>query len=798
MRLVYVFTVLLLSFCHLFCVAQDQNKTATMSGKVLDKKGNAIPFAYVVADTLNIGTMCAEDGSFTLKKIPTGKRTITAHTMGYLTQNQAIYFKSNDKQFFTFQLNEDVEQLEEIVLKGKTESLEIRESGFAVNTIQTKAVEQQSIQANELLDRSAGVRIRQNGGLGSNIQYNINGLSGNSIRIFIDGIPIASYGPSFSLNSIPTSMIERIDVYKGVVPAHLSDDALGGAINVVLKKTIQNMLTASYSFGSFNTHQANINGGYRNKKNGFTARASTFYNYSDNSYKVWGDKIYVTDEDSRVHKITAKRFHDNYRSVGGKLDIGFTNVKWADHFFIGTVLSDMSQQIQHGATMEIVYGNRRATQSTQQYSLQYAKQNLFLKGLDLSVLASYSNLNRKVIDTIPYMFTWKGEQLKYKWSSGAEGSSPTLQTNMDKNKAVRANLSYRVLPNHKVNLNYMITGFDRDQDDAMLSRVERDLIDTKNLTKSVLSGAFESQFLKQRLKSSVFFKYYSQSVKLNDRTKDRSGKITELHIDKQTALSGYGIALSYAVLPKLMLIASMEKAMRLPNETEVFGNNVENIDPSYDLKPEQSQNINLGFNLGALKWRKNDISLNTNFFYRNTSDMIRQGIPTQVSETYRFENLLSVLSKGVDVELLYNYNEKAFLTTGFSVFNARFNTEFDEYGARYAYYQNRLRNSPFFTANANLRYQLNHILQKDSKTMLYYNLGYVHEFFRDWEGYGKNNKPTIPTQIVHDLGLAYTLPNKKMTLGFDVKNIFNRQVFDNWALQKPGRAFYIKISYQLI
>src|SRR5690606_10069398 len=98
-------------------------------------------------------------------------------------------------------------------------------------------------------------------------------------KIFIDGIPISSYGPSFSLNSIPTSMIERIEVFKGVVPSQLSDDALGGAVNVILKSAMKNMLTTSYSYGSFNTHQFNLNGGYRNPKNGFTARASGFYNY---------------------------------------------------------------------------------------------------------------------------------------------------------------------------------------------------------------------------------------------------------------------------------------------------------------------------------------------------------------------------------------------------------------------------------------------------------------------------------------------------------------------------------------
>src|SRR5690606_7602914 len=96
-----------------------------------------------------------------------------------------------------------------------------------------------------------------------------------------------------------------------------------------------------------------------------------------------------------------------------------------------------------------------------------------------------------------------------------------------------------------------------------------------------------------------------------------------------------------------------------------------------------------------------------------------------------------------------------------------------------------------------VRINLKNVIQKKSLLALYYNMGYVHEFFRDWEGVGRNNKPIIPTQIVHDLGIAYTLSNQKITFSFDAKNMFDRQVFDNWALQKPGRAFYGKITYKI-
>ena len=57
---------------------------------------------------------------------------------------------------------------------------------------------QVNFQTNEMLDRTVGVRVRQNGGLGSSVTYNLNGMSGESVRIFIDGIPISTYGAYFN------------------------------------------------------------------------------------------------------------------------------------------------------------------------------------------------------------------------------------------------------------------------------------------------------------------------------------------------------------------------------------------------------------------------------------------------------------------------------------------------------------------------------------------------------------------------------------------------------------------------
>ncbi len=693
--------------------------------------------------------------------------------------------------------------MSEVVVHGKSKAREIKSGGFAVGVLDMAKADIRSIQATELLDRASGVKLRQSGGMGSDVDYNINGLSGSSIRVFIDGIPMRNYGSSFSLSSIPPAMIERVEVYKGVVPGHLAEDALGGAINIILKKKNRKDLATSYSFGSFNTHRWDMNGNYRNDKNGLTLRGSAFFNYSDNNYEVWGDQVYVTNPiTGEMDYIKAKRFHDSYRSYGVNFDIGFTDVKWADVFTIGALFSDMQKDIQHGATMAVVYGNRNSGQNTQMLNLKYDKRNL-LPGLDVNAFTSWSNGERTVTDTINHRYNWTGNVYRKNngdpitWSTTGEAGDATLARNKEQMLASRANLSYEFLPGQRIGAHYLFNRFTRDIDDPMLSQAERELTDTRRMSKNVAGVSIESKSFEDRLKLSAFYKYYHQRASLTDPE-----KVDGVYIGRKYSLSanasGYGGAVSFALFRQLTLQLSGEKALRLPDEKELLGNTTENIDPSYSLKPEESTNLNLGVLVGPFRSNGHRIGLDVNLYDRDIRNMISRSVSNSLTaETYAYENLGKVKSKGVDAEVNYGFRDMLNVSANLSVFNARFNLRYDEYGTEYAYYGDRLRNAPYFTSNLNAEYNRKNLFQKGSRLTIGYNLGYVHEFFRNWESLGGTGKITIPSQWVHDIGVSYSFFDHKITASFDIRNVFNEQVFDNWALQKAGRAFYGKIIYRI-
>ncbi|MFD1616597.1 TonB-dependent receptor [Gelatiniphilus marinus] len=243
--------------------------------------------------------------------------------MGFTSETKEVNFINNNKHTINFSLTEKLEGLQEIYVRGKTAKKKIEEGGFAVAIIDTKEASLRNISTNDLLDRSVGVRIRQSGGKGSNVEYNINGMSGSTIGIFLDGLEISTYGQSFNLNNIPTSMIERIEVYKGVLPSYLTGDYAGGAINVILKKDVsQNNANIATSYGSFNTSQSDISITLREKKTGLAFRGSTFYTYTDNSYETWGrSTTYVNHLGQIIRPYHAKRFNNTYKSLGGRFEV---------------------------------------------------------------------------------------------------------------------------------------------------------------------------------------------------------------------------------------------------------------------------------------------------------------------------------------------------------------------------------------------------------------------------------------------------------------------------------------------
>jgi len=782
----------------------------SLSGVVKDANGYIVPQTEI---SLTGGGISQEakanlQGGYSFQNLPSGTFTLEIVSGDFIAFDQVTIKDANLRHDIKLDNAKDYE-LDEVAIRAESIKTKMEKQGFAVNVVSTEEAAQRNIQTNELLNTTVGVKIRQNGGLGSQVQYSLNGLSGSAVRIFIDGIPISTFGSSFNLNSIPPAMIEQIEVYKGVVPGHLSDDALGGAINIVLDKSAGTNLNASVSYGSFNTFQASINGLYRFDKSGFTVKASGFHNYSDNDYEVSGRSVVVTGLGGVQTPITARRFNDAYRSTGGVVQVGYTDVSWADQFYVGFTGSDDYNEVQHGAFMTIMpYKGRFYESDAALANLTYQKKDLFTEGFDVTINGYYGSRNRQLSDTVAAAYAWngerainwEGEEFEYIWGSQQERqeNGPTL-AKINRNVAsIRTGLSYAFNDNHKVLLNYLYSGIDREDSDELRSLLENTFLGTRDLHKNIVSLTYEVNAINDRLKASLFGKYYQQKTISKDPaivTNEAGNRvIVDEVVSSNKEYEGYGFAASYGITPEVFLLASAEKAIRLPNETEIFGNDGDNVLPNNSIKPEQSNNYNLGFRFGAFTFNKHRVTLSTNVFTRNIKDRIGLPIINSLNvddELIEFVNQGSGTSEGFEAQLNYVYNNNLMANINVSKFDLKVVNGGIE---------KDVPNTPFLTVNGNLRYSLKNIIQEKSRLDLFYTLYYTGEFLY-LNPIGSNvigyHDFLVPSQLSQDLGVSYFFPNTQFVLSFDVKNIFDKPVYDNLSVQKPGRAFYLKLNYSI-
>ncbi|WP_020528356.1 TonB-dependent receptor [Flexithrix dorotheae] len=800
------FLILIFLTINLFLGHSCFAQTGKISGKLTFKDGSPVGFATVFIPSIKKHTLTSETGQYELTNIPYGNHQLEISSVEI--QTEALDLKVNGPLVNgTFVLERaGASVLNEVTVEGMTEKREIETKGFAVNVVETKSAAYQSVQTNDLLNRAAGVRVRQNGGLGSAVDYNLNGMSGSSVQIFIDGIPISTYGASFSLNSLPPALIERIEIYKGVLPAHLADDALGGAINVILKKEASNNLTTSVSYGSFNTMQANFSGMYRSKESGFTLKASGFYNYSDNDYEVWGKFVRNILPNGRYDYVRAKRFNDAYRSIGGQISLGYTNVKWADQFFVSYNSSDDHNEIQHGTYMSIPYQGRFTESQAHVAGLTYQKKDLFIPGLEVTFSGRLSNRKQVVNDTVRWNYNWYGEQSvgldgnPILRPQGAQQGAPTIN-HINRNVAtMRGGISYALNEHHKILFSHAFYNIDRNQQDLKRSAVEREFIGTRDLQKNISSLAYELNILNSRLKGNIFGKLYQQKIdRMDPLLVEENGESVRVedHASSNRHTTGYGMALSFTAVRHLVILTSAEQAVRMPSENEVFGSPGDNIVENLGINPEISNNFNLGFQAGSFTSGNHKIIISGTGFIRDTKDKIVQRINPRINDavqTNPYENLGKTKSIGFEAEVNYNHKKGLNVMVNMSKFNAVFNTKYDANGNIYSNYNKQLPNEPFFTVNSAVNYTYRDLFQRNSLFNLSYNFGFVDRFYTTWL---EIEDFRTPQQFIHDFGMSYTFPDKKFVVSADVRNIFDKQVYDNFAVQKPGRAFYLKLNYTI-
>lgn len=784
-----------------------EKKKGTVKGKVRTSDGKFAAGVSVQLQNTGMGTFTKDDGSFSLTA-PEGRYSLTASYTGFGAQVKNITVKREGSTDVDFTLVESSNQLRDVAIKSydldhsnKLEVTQLKQSGFSVNAIDLRQYSNMSLDLNQVLARTTGVIIRENGGLGSDYQFYINGLTGEHIRFFLDGIPLENLGTTFNLNNIPVNFAKRIEVYKGVVPAELGSDALGGAVNIITDQSIHRFIDASYSYGSFNTHRASVNARFINPKTGLIINFNGFYNYSDNDYWMRNNSKYnvlleVTKDGQYVQTDKIRRFYDRYKSGMGNFEIGYSNKKWADLATIGVNVSANNKEIQTGATLNAVYGGFYTTDNDIVPELRYKKKNFLVKGLDQYLDATASFDKNWVHDTAKYEYDWSGKWIEPLGLHKQEDMEYTIR-----NQNIKDNWNYRLDKHSNFSLNYTLDRNQRtDYNHLLSSDASANLVPTNTVTKHVGGLAYQGNFFKDKLLTTLMLKYYGLNVvSVQDSLKPVTGDegqtvYKNIPGARTAAYHGYW---SYAANARWLFAknsgikASYEKGYRLPALGELFGDGV-SVEANPRLSPEKSDNYNVGF-FAEKTYSKHRINLEGNFYVRNSKNYIYS---TPVNAQYvQYKNIGTAYVKGLDAEATYTYGELFHLMANFSYQDMIDNQKYVGGAASEISitYKSRIPNTPWMYGNLDFGIGKNDLFGKRSRIEFNWHSQYTHWFYLTWSNLGaKDTKDVIPSQWIHSPAVTYSWESGKYNVSVESLNVTNALVYDNYRLQKPGRSFNIK------
>ena len=692
-------------------------------------------------------------------------------------------------QIFSQTVDEEVTQLSEVVLTGQSPIKQVQKAAYNVVAIEAQQLRNLNSNAADMLARVSGVKMRETGGVGAETAINLNGFTGRHVRIFIDGVPMNEANASFRINNIPAELIERIEIYKGVVPVTFGADALGGAINVVTRKSRYNYGNLSYTFGSFNTHKSTLNLGQFLTDN-ISVELNAYQNYSDNSYKVFTEYLDLQTGTYSKEKRWFKRFHDRYHNEAIIGRVNIFDEKWADKLSFALNYSQEDKQLQNANLMQKVFGGKYRKSHNYSSSVEYEKKNI-LNGLSFFLTGRYDFTTTQNVDEEARRYSWTGE-----YEPMVTRGESQLQNTIFEGKTgyITSHLDYQLTEKHSFQLTHTFSNYTRRNKNMLITNYTLDSDFMRRVNEKNISGLSYKFTPSERWNILAFGKYYTTAVTGPVIISGQGSRAVYEEETHHTQAWGYGGATTYQLLKPLQVKLSYEKSFRLPTDNELFGDGDLEIG-NYKLKPENSDNLNVNLSYQPA-FKAHSLLVEAGFAYRYIKDyIIRSIISAGVNEgSAGSRNHGKVLNMGVDATLRYFYKDVFSVGGNLSYMNLRNKEEFTETGRPSAIYNDRLPNMPYLFGNADATCNIGSLIAKHDKLSLNYNLFFTEEFFTSWQSEGTKIK--VPRQLSHDVSLTYYTPNKRLSLSVEAKNITDELLYDNYSLQKAGRAFYAKLSYR--
>jgi outer membrane receptor for ferrienterochelin and colicins len=708
--------VILLFFLSLF-----STNTKGQNGKIVvidSKSKELIPFAHVCFEELGTGKkfyhVTDKDGAVIN---PISKTFVIAISfIGYKSYIDTLQPIKN----YQIELIPQIFDLDQVVVTASFTPQKADKSIYNVKVIDSRSIEQKSAtNLSDILKDEVNIQVTNDAVLGSGLK--IKGLSGNNVKILIDGVPvIGRMGGNVDLNQLNLYNVDHVEVVEGPMSVVYGSNALAGAINIITKENLHSSFNSTINSYAESVGKYNVN-------------ASTSFNKGKNSFSFAGgwnffNGVYFDKDTNRSQQWKPKEQYnvDSYYA--------YTTEKSKLKFQTSVMnerLLDKGDQISpiYRFADDSWFKTLRLTNRLE-YNYKIGS-NYYL-----NMLGSFSYFNRR---KYTYMkdFTENTSILVNDWESN--------DTTIFKAFTYRA-----IFGNQSFDKKFsFLSGLDLDYETVTGKRI----LDNKQTIGDY--ALFTSLMLN-----------ISKNLSLQPGLRAAKNTLTNVPLIPS-------INLKWAALPFLNIRASYTRGYRTPTLKELyilFKDSSHDIRPNDTLKSEWGHNFDISFNINTDRTEKiHFTNLEFELFYNRMHDKIDLAIVDSANNqgVYKYVNISNYNTLGGKVSFKYSFYTFFDLGIGFG-----------ETGTYASFTKNNDNLTKYkFSPEANVNLS---ILVKKFDFKIITSYKYYGE---NWQfNIDENKKITIGHMDTYqnlDLSLMKKFLKNRMTVTIGSKNIFNNKLVKN-------------------
>ena len=569
----------------------------------------------------------------------------------------------------------------------------------------------------ELLDKQLNMRISNDNVLGSSIS--IQGVSGQNIKILIDGVPvIGRLDGNIDLSQINLNNIERVEVIEGPLSVNFGSDALAGAINLISITDQKDNFSSNYNlyYESAGHYNADLALSYKLEENIFSFNGGR--NYFDGWSKDENFQLLPTAQLADTNRVKLWNPKEQYF---GKLQFFTKSKKYISRFYYESFYEKITNlgfpRLPYYETAFDDYYYTRRNNLGIDFTFNFNKEE------KIKVLSSYNKYNR-VKNTYFKDLTTLQELLTY-----STDDQDTSDFSLFMNNIVFSSIK---LPN----FNYQL-GFDSKIENVKGARITHD---SRSLGDHALY--FSSEW--KPINSFVL----RPALRLSYNSKFKVPLIPSLN-----ALMSHN---------NLKFRCSIAKGFRSPTLKELFFEFVDvnhNIVGNRDLDAETSNNYQFSIDYDN-KHNSFKYAVGTKFFYNDINNLISLAQSPSSTE-YSYFNIGKYKTLGVSNRCSFS-DDNLTLTIGSSHIGRHNNLSEEEDVIQFSY-SHSFRSSLLYSFN---KYNL-------SLAAFYKFTGKLPGFYKD------SNDDIVESYLdsynLLDLVLSKGIFSNKMKLKIGIKNLFDVQ-----------------------